>query len=273
MHGILNALKRIQCMVCHRETPGFDIPYSDLRVLERGEKIFFSDKDIAKRLKKSKVLGVSVKLDPNFNTANQCIDQNKFFKGVCIDCSIYYHVDENNDIQPNQNYAECVKTWKASRNVVPDSSQDENPIEEIVPSDTDINVNDIAPYSDLNLMSTNIWSDEAYDMFVDTLTLAEKMVLTPVHMQVTIIRLRTNNIQFSCHGAICYPLRSILQARSLPWYEFHEIPFVVMTFKDKLGVIHEPMMVFWRLLPCLGKILRGVRTFTGNFVSRLVRIR
>ena len=76
-------------------------------------------------------------------------------------------------------------------------------------------------------------------MFVDTLTLAEKMVLTPVHMQVTIIRLRTNNIPFSCHGAICYPLRSILQARSLPWYEFHEIPFVVMTFKDKLGVIHE----------------------------------
>lgn len=82
MHAILNGLKRIRCLVCHQETPGFDIPYSDLQVLERGDKIFFSDSNIAKQLTKSKVLGVSVRLDNNFSKANQCIDEAKFFKGV-----------------------------------------------------------------------------------------------------------------------------------------------------------------------------------------------
>ena len=63
-------------------------------------------------------------------------------------------------------------------------------------------------------MSTNIWNDEAYDSFVDTLTEAEKLVLTPVHMQVRIFRLRTNNIPFSSHGVICYPLRTITSKMS-----------------------------------------------------------
>ena len=84
MHGILNGLKRIQCICCHQETPGFDIPYSDLRVLERGEKIYFTDGDIAKQLKKSKVLAVRVRLDPNFNKANQCVNESKFFKGFAL---------------------------------------------------------------------------------------------------------------------------------------------------------------------------------------------
>merc|ERR1712074_188269 len=53
-------------------------------------------------------------------------------------------------------------------------------------------------------------------------------------MQVIIMRLRTNNVAFSSHGVICYPLKSILQARSLPWYEFLELPFIVMKFQDKL---------------------------------------
>ena len=79
-------------------------------------------------------------------------------------------------------------------------------------------------------MSTNLWYDESYDLFIQTLTRAEIMTLTPVHMQQIIVRLRTNNVPFSCNGRICFPLKTILQARSLPWYEFHELPFVVMTF-------------------------------------------
>ena len=80
MHGILNALKRIQCLICHRETPGFDIPFSDLRVLERGEKVLFADNNMIKCLKKSKVLDVSVRLDFSFNKAEQCVDESKFFR-------------------------------------------------------------------------------------------------------------------------------------------------------------------------------------------------
>ena len=89
-------------------------------------------------------------------------------------------------------------------------------------------------------MSTNIWNDEAYDRFCDTsLTLLEKIVLTPLLVSVTIMRLKTNNVYFSAHGVICYPLRKNSEARCLPWYDFENMPFVVVTFRDKLGAAHE----------------------------------
>lgn len=109
MHAILNALKRVQCLVCHRETPGYDIPYSDLRVLERGGNILLGDNKVEKFLKKSKVLEVSVQLDLKFSNANQCKSENKFSLGICVECSKYYHIDNSNDIKPNKNYAKYVE--------------------------------------------------------------------------------------------------------------------------------------------------------------------
>lgn len=58
-------------------------------------------------------------------------------------------------------------------------------------------------------------------------------------MQVTIVRLKTNNVPFLPHGVICYPLRKNSEAQRPPWYQFEEMPFVVMMFKDKLGMVHE----------------------------------
>ena len=190
-------------MICHKETPGFDKPFSEIRVLERGEKYYFVDKQMNTSLKQSKVLGTSVKLDFNFNEAKQCIRDRKFFKGVCMECSKYHYIDDDNNIKPKKNYADFVKQCKESSNTNRQGScEGENDIDS-ENGNIDFNVNEIAPYSDMNLMSTNIWNNEAYDSFVGTLTQAEKLVLTPVHMQVIIMRLRTNNIPFSCHGAIC----------------------------------------------------------------------
>ena len=33
-HAIVNSLKIIRCLKCHRQTPGFDIPFSELKVLQ-----------------------------------------------------------------------------------------------------------------------------------------------------------------------------------------------------------------------------------------------
>ena len=184
----------------------------------------FTDKNIEKRLKKSEVLRESVQLDLSINTANQCKTENKFAQGVCVECSKYYHIDDNNDIQPNQNYTDYVARCRASC----DTNSDEIEI-------LDFNENEIAPYSEQNLMTTNRWNDEAYDLFVESLTELEKMVLTPVHLQVVIVRLRTNNVPFSPHGVICYPLHKIAEAQRLPWFQFEEMPFLVMTWKNKEG--------------------------------------
>ena len=109
-------------------------------------------------------------------------------------------------------------------------------------------VNEIAPFSEQNLVSTNLFGDEAIELFMDSLTYLEKMVITPVHMQVIIMRLRTNNVAFSSHGVICYPLKSILQAKTLPWCEFNELPFIVMKFQNKLGNFNEATVDIEKIL-------------------------
>ena len=85
-------------------------------------------------------------------------------------------------------------------------------------------------------MTTNLWGDEAYELFVQNqLTLLKKIVLTPLHLSVTVLRLKTNNVPFSAHGVMVFPLKKNLQAQSLPWYFFRDLLFVVTVFKDKIG--------------------------------------
>ena len=50
MYGILNDLKHVQCMIGSRETSGFDIPLSELGILERGKEVPFIDNVMNKRL-------------------------------------------------------------------------------------------------------------------------------------------------------------------------------------------------------------------------------
>ena len=98
----------------------------------------------------------------------------------------------------------------------------------------------VAPYSTQNLVFTNLWNDRAYDLFCEnSLTLLEKIVLTPLHLSVTVMRLKTNNVPFSAHGVMVYPLKKSLEARFLPWYDFSNLPFLVTTFRDKFGNINE----------------------------------
>jgi len=38
LHAVINSLKRMRCIKCNRETPGLDHNYSQLKVLEKGNK-------------------------------------------------------------------------------------------------------------------------------------------------------------------------------------------------------------------------------------------
>ena len=144
---------------------------------------------------------------------------------------------DTNDVKPKKDYR-VFRERLLSRPVVnvENSPGTENPvpISEEVFSEFDI-----APYSELNLMTTNLWNDDSYTNFIDSLTQAELMVISPVHVQVIMYRLRTNNLPFVKNGAICYPLKAVSQARCLPWHEFHHLPFVVMTWEGKLGNVNE----------------------------------
>ena len=57
-HSILNHLKRLNCLVCSRKSPGFDIPCSDMLGLERGEKVPFTDNTTERFSKSQKLLKI-----------------------------------------------------------------------------------------------------------------------------------------------------------------------------------------------------------------------
>ena len=112
-------------------------------------------------------------------------------------------------------------------------------------------------------MTTNLFRgtdlNEEFDCLIDSLSQAELMVITLVHCQVVIIRLRTNNVPFSCHGAICYPLKTFTEARCLPWSQFEEMPFVVTKFKNKLGEVKEAIVDMNKIIRLRDLMMRKVK--------------
>ena len=199
-HAIVNAVKILKCLKCHCITPGFDIPFTMIPVLEGRKKFYIKSDHTSMSLTKSDVLKTSIELSQTFQSANGCISTPTFATGVCVKCSGYYHVDKDtNNIVPNVNYPAFVQACRADLH---NTDEENNENDEIRDFDrTKINL-----YSDENLVSTCIWNDNAYKQFVKTLSEAEKMVMTSLHVQVTVLRLRSNNIPFSKHGAICLSL-------------------------------------------------------------------
>ena len=63
--------------------------------------------------------------------------------------------------------------------------------------------------------------------------------MTPLHLCVTVMRLKTKNAPYSAHGVMVYPLKKNLETRFLPWYDFSNLPFIETTFRDKIGNINE----------------------------------
>ncbi|KAF0293570.1 hypothetical protein FJT64_008674 [Amphibalanus amphitrite] len=68
------------------------------------------------------------------------------------------------------------------------------------------------------------------------------MVLRPVHLVVSVLRLRANQVPFCKHGTISYPLKDACRARNLPWYDFERLPFVVLVQSRRDGTSAEAMV-------------------------------
>ena len=221
--------------MCKRQLPGFDTPFSELQTLERGQYINLRNNDYVKALNDSEVLAKSIKLVEKFKDSNEAESKRKFASGVCDKCSPYYKMHSDGNIKPKVDYAAFVETTlHTDKN---NTTQNESNTET---DNFDFRL--VNPWSAENLVSTCVWNDEGYRLFVNTLTIPEQMVLTPLLVYTSIFRLRSNNVPFSRYGQICYPLKKPIHASSLPWYQFDQLPFVVMTFQDKLGSTHETMV-------------------------------
>ena len=78
LHSIMNTLKIIKCLMCKRQLPGFDTPFSELQTLERGQYINLRNNDYVKALNNSEVLCKSIKLVQKFKDCKQAESNRKF---------------------------------------------------------------------------------------------------------------------------------------------------------------------------------------------------
>ena len=257
IHAVYESLRRVRCIVCKQQTPG--LPYADWRVPvpERGQMVDLAAESIVSRALADSTLlrpkgHCTVTLDRNFDGANGTGLTDRDAWGICTTCSPSYCVDADNNV-----VSRPLHVVLAAAGDDADDFHDTPPPQgeqraaadgaAVPPADSQDSLADVAPtsiclYSEQNLVATDVYSDAAYRLFVNTWTRAETMVLRPLHLMVTVMRLRANTIPFSKHGSICYPLKLPQPARRLPWYSFETLPFVVIVQNRSDGTSTEAMI-------------------------------
>ena len=242
LHALYDSLRRVRCIICKRQTPGLPHPNWVIRVPEGGSTVELDQTGaVNKALADSEILHkCTVQLDPAFSGANGTVLTDRDAFGVCVTCSPSFVVDASNNIVPRPLVSATEQSMPEAPILhadVTNGAGDSQDSEELEGPRTHVCL-----YSAQNLMSTDIYGDENYYMFMKSLTRAEKMVIRPVHVAVAVLRSRANNVPFSKHGSICYPLKRHVQAVRLPWYDFSQLPFIVVAQRRRDGSHLEAMV-------------------------------
>ncbi|KAH3813840.1 hypothetical protein DPMN_142310 [Dreissena polymorpha] len=227
LHATYGAMKMIHCSQCGMCSPGFEADAANcINVPEAGQQIPMSNSFLLQALKQSQVLaGSSVTLDSAFSSARVYNDET--VTGVCTNCSKFCKIDHGIVTLLHKKSA----GEESSQGTTVDSQQS-----------IDDNISNINPYGPENLMALDVFQDEAsyqHEMFMDTLSQAEKLVLSPIHAVIVILRSRTNNIPFSRYGSISFAIKEPVKTKALPWHTFQKLPFVIMVSKQEDGSINE----------------------------------
>ena len=228
LHAAYGAMKMIHCSQCGMCYPGFESDADECITLpEAGKHVPLTNDHLLRALKQSQILSTSnVTLDPAFSRAKVYNDET--VTGICIGCSKFCEIDHDGNVTLLHKESSHLEL----------SSQDTANSQQHV----DDNISNINPYSVGNLMALDVFQDEAsqqYAMFMDTLTQAEKLVISPIHAVIVILRSRTNNVPFSRYGSISFAIKEPVKTRTLPWHTFQQLPFVVMVFKNEDGSVNE----------------------------------
>ena len=144
-------------------------------------------------------------------------EQNEI-RSICTLCEDYYEIDENKIVQPVAQVPSSYSQDSQSH----EFSQESNASQQTITS------NKINKFSRENLFSLNLFGDEEYAAFMRSLTRAEEMVISPIIVNIHIVRSRATQVPFSKYGSISFPLKTQLQTDQLPWYNFKQLPFIVI---------------------------------------------
>ena len=91
----------------------------------------------------------------------------------------------------------------------------------------------INKWGEANLFTLNLTSNQDFKNFTDTITQLEWMCITPLLLNITIVRCYGSQVPVRRNGTIAYPLKTPMRAKSLPWCNFKNLPYIIVYRDDK----------------------------------------
>ena len=251
-HKLLSSLKLLYCVKCKRTLPGLEA-FDNSWFMENGS----FDKSIKDIYLKSQVVNATnMFLDQKFNTSDAYSSSDVKATGVCTECSPNYSIDDSSKtVDP------IFLDFADSQS---ESSQDESSSQDN--NKAKIGVSKTNVWGPENLFTLDLFDDDNYACFMRSLTVAERLVITPLHILINVYRCRSTQMPHVTNSSIAFPIQNNMETNELPWTGFRNLPFIVVIYNngdpDDSGIVKEAKIN-------LEKIVRARDFMTQRFVHPL----
>lgn len=235
IHSVLDNVKILHCIKCNKQCSGFE-NLDEITILENGKMEKLSqrnDADLYNAVHSSKMIKeIDLTLSKKFRGSNiykQITD--KSVSSICTNCERFYELDENLDVVHIDAQNEIVQSQDSQQNSQ-NSLDDFNDDTQNQGKQPTLQLNQINPLGPENLFSLNLVNDHQFEFFVSRLTRAEVMCISPLLLCISVLRCRATQIPFSKGGSIAYPLLNPMETKTLPWFDFKNMPIIIVYRDD-----------------------------------------
>ena len=228
---LLQNIKKLLCAKCGRSVSGIET-FDGVDFIENGKSFHdknannFVMKGIKEIYKQSEVVhSTNLEPDPSFQHSNLYSSPDTHVTSICKACNKYYDLHQDGSVASHFEFEDSQSQSQTECMSSPNFHSQENYPQGKEKKKTTVDIN---PWGAEHLFTLNLFSEEEYACFMRSLTKAELMVISPLHINIQVIRCRATQIPFSKHGSIAYPLKSPMETKELPWIDFHNLPFIVV---------------------------------------------
>ncbi len=224
IHSVLESIRILHCVKCNRSCPGFE-DVNEILIRNNGDLEILSptnDGDLLMAIRNSEVIkATEMTLSNKFkNTDVYESDDSINISSICTLCERYYEVDDNVvvPIPPVHDPFNSQSTCSQDSQEVMMEHDDERTLQS----------NQVNKWGPENLFTLNLLNNNDFESYMRTMTKAELMCISPLLLNIEILRSRGTQVPFSQHGSIAFPLKTPMEANTLPWYDFENLPLIIV---------------------------------------------
>ena len=227
-HSVLNNVVIFKCVKCTRECPTIE---SSKTITTRcgGEEVSLDNEHLLSIIDNCDALNkVNFRPSSEFQHSEVYERNGNSLKSICQDCMVYYKIENAKvchvTVEPD--------SQSQSQGTSENCSQESIDFHRVESQPSFIKRN---PFSKDNLCCTNLFVDSVlsdiparFEALVRQMSLATKLVLTPVHMCISIHRTISTSIPRISGGNCAFFLSESVMTSKLPWCDFKSLPFVII---------------------------------------------